>query len=89
MGHGVAEFLYRLVSGHTKSHGKRVKADAIIMQALSKFSDEDIKVVQSKTISGKDRLEALYREHNCRRRGVDRDEFLNLILSGKVNIDRS
>ena len=73
-----------LSKANKKSFGKRVKADAIISQALSKLCDEDIQVVQSKTISGKDRFEALYREHGCRKRGIDRDEFLDQILSGKI-----
>ena len=69
---------------NTKSFGKRVKADAVITQALVGFTDTDMKVVQTETISGKDRFEALYRERGCRKRGIDRDEFLTEILQGKI-----
>jgi hypothetical protein len=73
---------------NSKTSGKRVKADAVVAHALIGFGDKDIKEIQSKTVSGKDRFESLYREHSCRKRGVNRDEFLDLILCGKVELSR-
>ena len=71
---------------NTKSYGKHVKPDAIIMLAITNFSDDDIKKIQSTTISGKDRFEDLFRVHSCRKRGINRDEFLDQILCGKVEL---
>lgn len=66
--------------------GKKVKVDDLIMFALGLINDQHLADICSKTLSNKDRMELLYRKLAKEKRGITRDEFVGLLLDGKVEI---
>ncbi len=66
--------------------GKKVKVDGLIMFALGLINDQHLADICSKTLSNKDRMELLYRKLAKEKRGITRDEFVGMLLDGKVTI---
>ncbi|MEI8028019.1 MAG: hypothetical protein WCI18_16840 [Pseudomonadota bacterium] len=64
--------------------GKKVKVDDLIMFALGLIDDQHLADICSKTLSNKDRMELLYRKLAKEKRGITREEFLGMLLDGKV-----
>ena len=67
-----------------KSHGKRVKVDALIAKLLSKVSDKDVAELQEASLSGRDRLEQNYRAYCAKFGAITMDQFLALISQQAV-----
>ena len=56
------------------------------MFALGLIDDQHLADICSKTLSNKDRMELLYRKLAKEKRGITRDEFVGMLLDGKVTI---
>ncbi len=69
-----------------KDFGKRVRPDAVIDAALSLVSAAEIERLQQLSMSNADRLEAAYRRYAAKRGSTTKDEFLGLLLAGKVDV---
>ncbi len=66
--------------------GRKVKPDDLICFALGLISDEHLAEICDRKLSNKDRMEQLFKNFSKERRGATRDEFLGLLLEGKVSI---
>lgn len=66
--------------------GKKVKVDDLIMFALGLINEQHLAEICSKMLSNKDRMELLYRKLAKEKRGITRDEFVGMLLDGKVTI---
>ena len=66
--------------------GRKVKADDLIRFSLDLLNDEYLEEIRNKALSNKDRLEILFQRAAKERKGISRDEFLGLILTGKVSV---
>ena len=66
--------------------GKKVKVDDLVMFALGLINDQHLAHICSKTLSNKDRMELLYRKLAKEKRGITRDDFVGMLLDGKVTI---
>ena len=62
-----------------KSHGKRVKIDALIVKLLTKISTQDVAELQEASLSGRDRMEQNYRAYCTKFGTITMDQFLDLI----------
>ncbi len=69
-----------------KDFGKRVRPDAVIDLALSLVGPAEIEKLRQASMSNADRLDVAYRSFAAKQAGTSRDEFLGLLLAGKVNI---
>jgi len=65
---------------------KKVKVDDLVLFALGLISDQHLAEICSKSLSNKDRMELLYRKLAKEKRGITRDEFVGMLLDGKVTI---
>lgn len=66
--------------------GRKVKPDDLICFALGLIVDEHLAEICDSKLSNKDRMEQLFKKFCKERRGATRDEFLGLLLEGKVSI---
>ena len=73
--------LSELARINKKSHGKRVKIDALLAVLLPKLTAKDISELQEASLSGRDRLEQNYRAYCAKFGSVTMDEFLGLVSS--------
>lgn len=64
--------------------GRKIKPDDLICYSLALISDEHIQEVCNKTLSNKDKLEILFKKVSKEKRGISRDEFYGMLLSGTV-----
>jgi len=68
-----------------KDFGKRVRPDAVIDLALSLVGGAEIEQLRQASMSNADRFEAAYRRYAAKQAGTSKDEFLGLLLAGKVS----
>ena len=66
--------------------GLKLKPDDLICFALGLIVDEHLTEICDKKLSNKDRIEQLFKKFSKEHRGATRDEFLGLLLEGKVYI---
>ena len=66
--------------------GKKVKTDDLISFALDLISDEHLVEICNRSLSNRDRIELLYRKLSKEKRGLSREDFLGMLLAGKVSI---
>jgi len=66
--------------------GRKVKTDDLISFSLSLVTDAHLEHICDKTLTNKDRLEMLFRRFSKERRGATREEFLGVLLEGKLTI---
>jgi len=66
--------------------GRRIKADDLIWCGLSLIDDQHIAEICAKALSNKDRMELLFRKLSKERRGITRDEFVGMLLEGKLTV---
>ncbi len=64
-----------------KSHGKRVKADAIIVKALSLLNETHMDEIRQATYTSQDHLEIEYKKYCSSHGNISKDEFLKILLS--------
>ena len=61
-------------------NGKRIKADHIILKALSLLKQEHINDLQEESLSNKDKLERSYKNY-CKKFGtISKDEFIGKFM---------
>ena len=65
---------------------KRVKPDAVLRHALGKLRDQDFEELRSKTVSYSEMFDREFLRFRTDEQNVTRDEFLGLVLLGKVKI---
>ncbi len=66
--------------------GKKIKTDDLISFSLDLITENHLAEICSKALSNKDRMELLFRKIAKERRGITKDEFLGLLLSGKLTL---
>lgn len=71
--------LAELVKINKKSHGKRVKMDALLVKLVGKISAQDVSELQESSLSGRDRLEQSYRAYCTKFGTITMDQFLEVI----------
>ena len=64
--------------------GRKVKVDDLISFSLGLITADHVIEICSKTLSNKDRVELMYRKLSKERRGTTREEFLGMLLDGKL-----
>ena len=77
---GLAERINR------KDFGCRVKHDDVIACGLSLIASDHVKGLQERSLSNQDRLNALYDRYAAKRKNVSKDEFLGLLLAGRLPV---
>ena len=53
--------------------------------ALSRVGAKEVELLRQSSMSNSDRLEAAYRSYAAKKAGISRDEFIGLLLGGKVS----
>jgi hypothetical protein len=66
--------------------GRRVKPDDLICFSLDLLTDEHLQEIGARLLTNKERIEILYSKLSKTKRGLSRDEFLGMLLEGKVTI---
>lgn len=66
--------------------GRRVKPDDLICYSLDLLTDQHLQEIGARLLTNKERIEILYSKLSKTKRGLSRDEFLGMLLEGKVNI---
>lgn len=85
--HETKRELERLIEIIERDGGrKRVKADIVIRHALSKIKEQDIEELRSRTISYSELFDREFHSYRSKESDVTRDDFLGLVLLGKVKI---
>jgi len=64
--------------------GRRVKSDDLICYSLDLLTDQHLQEIGARLLTNKERIEILYNKLAKTKRGLSRDEFYGLLLSGKV-----
>lgn len=77
--------LQELAKMNKKDFGRSIKADDLIMLALSLIEPRHISLLQEATLSNADRLELMYREHVKKYGATSKDEFLGQLIEERVN----
>ena len=72
-----------------KDWGKRVKADELVLLAISRITDSDIAAIQEASMSHADRLERDYREHVAKHGPLSKDDYLGKRLSREIPSPKS
>jgi hypothetical protein len=67
-----------------KEHGRRVKADTLMAFALDLVSDAHLQSLRDASLSNMDRLEILFQQHRKKRKALTKDQFVGLLISGKL-----
>lgn len=77
-----------LATLNRKDFGRKITADDFLTVAISLVQTVHLEEMKIRSLSNKDRLEILYKEH-CEKRGkVTKDEFLGLLLESEVRKER-
>ncbi len=85
--HSTKADLDKIIAAISQGSGrKRIKPDAIIRHALGKLKDQDFDELRSQTVSFSEIFNLEYLRHKGENPNINRDEFLGLILLGKVRI---
>ena len=65
-----------------KPLGRKVRADDLILKALSLLEEKHFEQIKKLTLSNADRLELFYREY-CKAHGhITKDDYLGVLLHG-------
>jgi len=64
--------------------GRKIKADDLIWCGLNLINDNHIAGICDSALSNKDRMELLFQRFSKERRGATREDFLGMLLDGKV-----
>jgi hypothetical protein len=70
-----------LKRANKKKLGRRVKANELILAALSLVNEEHLQGLRRKSLSNKDLFEIRYAEHCKKNKSTSRDEFLGLLMN--------
>ncbi len=77
-----------LAKVNQKEGGKRVRADDVILLALSMVSDSHIVQLRDKSLTNADRVDKAYRDYVVQKGVISKDAFLGLLLDGKTSIQK-
>jgi len=66
--------------------GRRVKPDDLICYSLDLLNDQHLQEIGARLLTNRERIEILYKKLSKTKRGLSRDEFLGMLLEGKVTI---
>jgi hypothetical protein len=77
--------LAELAKINKKSHGKRVKLDALIVKLLPKLTSQDVSELQHESLTGKDRMEQSYKAYCAKFGQITMDLFLAKISEQAVS----
>lgn len=87
IGHKTKSRLEQLLRQANKGRlGRKVKADDLMCFGLGLINDDHISEICNGTLSNKDRMELLFQRFSKERRGATREDFLGLLLEGKVTL---
>lgn len=64
--------------------GRKIKPDDVICYSLALMTDDYLREVCNQSLSNKDKLEILFKKVSKEKRGISRDEFYGMLLSGRV-----
>ena len=64
--------------------GKKVKPSELIDHALQLLTETQLKEIGEKSLSNRDRMELLFKQATKSKRNLSRDEFLGLLIEGKL-----
>ena len=64
--------------------GKKIRANDLIEYSLDLLTEEHLKDLVARRLTNKERLEILYKQLSKTKRGFSREEFLGMLLEGKV-----
>ena len=79
------EKLDKLIARVNKNRvGRKIKADDLIGYSLDLLTEEHLKDLVSRRMTNKERIEILYKQLSKTKRGLSREEFLGMLLDGKV-----
>jgi len=74
-----------LTKVNTKELGKKLHPDDVIGYALKLVKDEHIPRIRDLSLSNEDRLEIIFRQHQRKKRSLTKDDFVGMLLDGKLN----
>ena len=63
---------------------KRVRADSVIKYALAKLKEQDLEELRSKSVTFGEVFDREFLQYKTDQGSITRDEFLGLVLQGKV-----
>lgn len=66
--------------------GRKVKADDLVCFSLDLLTDAHLDEISTKLMTNKERVEILYRKLAKARRGLTKDDFLGMLLEGKLPV---
>ena len=79
--------LERIVALVSREGGrKKVKVDSVIRHALAKLQDQDFEELRSKAVSYSELFDREFQRHKAGDTSITRDEFLGMVLLGKVKV---
>ena len=61
-----------------------IKPDDVICYSLALMTDDCLREVCQQSLSNKDKLEILFKKVSKEKRGISRDEFYGMLLTGKI-----
>ena len=68
---------------------KKIKPDAVIYHSLVKLNDDDIKTLRATTVTYAEMFDREFLRYKRTNKHTTRDDFLGLILTGKVSINQN
>ena len=77
-----------LLAINKKDFGRKVKSDDLIGVALNLLTKEHQTKLQESSFTNKDRLEMQFKEYQLSNGKVSKDEFIGLLLSGKIELKK-
>lgn len=85
--HSTKAELERVVGEVERNGGKKkIKADTVIRFALAKLKEQDFEELRARTISYSELFDREFLRYKSEESDVNRDEFLGLVLLGKVKV---
>jgi hypothetical protein len=64
--------------------GRKIRADDLIGYSLDLLTEEHLKDLMSRLLTNKERIEILYKKLSKTKRGLSREDFLGMLLEGKI-----
>lgn len=80
-----SEIETKLKLANKKQRGRKITVDQIVQIAISKVTTEDIRHMQSNSLSNEDKLENLRLIYSKKHKNVTPDQFIGLLLSGQCS----
>jgi len=68
-----------------KEFGQKIKPDAFVALAITLMKSKHFEVLKEASLTNEDRIERGYQEYLKQHGDLSKDEYLGLLLSGKLN----